>query len=138
MLRSEDCKLKSAVASLVLVCAVGIYGCGERGGNGVTGPSNRSPVIRAQADTSVSVGDTLVIWADAHDADGDDLVFTATAYISYEEFRRGYFPDAGMNAETGRFAFRTRSEDGPARRFAFSVEDGCGGEDSTSFWVTLE
>jgi hypothetical protein len=78
------------------------------------------------------------MWADAHDADGDDLVYTAAAFISYEEFSRGYFPNAGMNAASGRFEFRTRPEDGPQRRFAFFVDDGCGGEDSTSFWVTLK
>jgi hypothetical protein len=130
--------VRHAVPVLILFVAVCLWGCSERGGGSSTGPSNRSPVIQAQADTAVAVGDTLVIWAKAHDADGDDLSYTATAYISFEEFRRGYFPDAGMNATSGRFEYRTRCEDGPRRRFAFFVDDGSGGEDSTSFWVDLD
>lgn len=130
--------MRYAAVLPVLLGAICIYGCGDDGGGGNTGPSNKSPVIEAQADTSVAFGDTLVIWAAAQDMDGDELSYTATAYISFEEFTRGYFPDAGMNAASGRFEFRTRLEDGPRRRFAFSVDDGRGGADSTTFWVDLD
>jgi hypothetical protein len=120
------------VSILVIGC-----GCGKDGGSGSTGPSNHAPVLQGQADTSLALGDTLVIWAEAHDDDGDDLTYTAAAHISFEEFMRGYFPDAGMNATSGRFEFRTREDDGPSREFTFSVDDGRGGTDSTTFWVRI-
>jgi hypothetical protein len=129
--------LKHVAISLILVGMICIYGCGDSGGSAGPGPSNHTPVIEAQADTSLVLGDTLVIWAEAHDEDGDELAYTAAAYISFEELIRGYSPDAGMNAASGRFEFRTRDEDGPRRRFTFSVDDGRGGADSTTFWVNI-
>jgi hypothetical protein len=130
--------LKYCVVLLLVTAVALLSGCSSDADSTGTGPVNRAPVIQAQADTSVTVGDTLIIWAAAHDADGDELIYAATAFISYEEFTRGYFPDAGMNTTTGRFVFRTRAADGSERQFAFSVEDGRGGEDSTVFTVNLD
>jgi len=129
--------LRHVTVVVSLLCAILGGGCGKDGGTGSTGPTNHLPVIQAQADTSLAIGDTLVIWAKAHDADGDELTYTAAAHISFAEFMRGYFPDAGMNATTGRFEFRTRDEDGPYRQFTFAVDDGCGGADSTTFMVHM-
>jgi len=131
------CDLKHVTILLILLGMICICGCGDSGGTAGPGPSNHTPVIEAQADTSLAVGDTLIIWAKAHDADDDELAYTAAAHISFEEFMRGYFPDAGMNAASGRFEFRTRDEDGPQRRFTFSVDDGRGGADSTTFRVNI-
>ena len=126
----------AAVAFFLLVLSWS-NGCGDGGGNGGTGLSNHPPVIEAQGDTSVVLGDTLVLWARASDTDSDELSYTVMAHITYEEFARGYQPDAWMNRTSGRFRFRPQADDSPQRRFTFSANDGRGGADSTTFNVSV-
>jgi hypothetical protein len=129
--------LKLAAQVSVLSCLILAIGCGDSG-DGPAGPSNHPPVIQAQTDTSAAVGDTLVLWADAQDPDGDDLTYIGIAHITYEEFARGYFPHAGMHPTSGRFRFIPQADDAPRRRFSFCVDDGRGGEDSTTFTVNID
>jgi hypothetical protein len=119
--------LLGALMYIVVVC-----GCGE-----YVGPrlSNQAPVLEAQPDTTAAVGDTLELWAQAHDADGDSLAYGLVAYVTYEEFTDGYKPDVTMSKYTGYFSFRPRDRDRPGRDFMFTVDDGSGGTDSTSFSV---
>ena len=118
-----------AIMYLAIVC-----GCGE-----YVGPrlSNEAPVLQGQPDTTAAVGDTLELWAHAYDADGDTLAYGLIAYVTYEEFTEGYKPDVAMSKNTGYFLFRPRDRDRPSRDFAFTVDDGRGGADSTSFSVSV-
>ena len=127
--------MRLVVIPFILAGLIWMSGCSDGGANGGTSPSNHPPVIEAQRDTSVVLGDTLVLWARAHDTDGDELTYAAMAHITYEELVRGYFPDAGIIPTSGRFRFRAQAEDCPGRRFTFSANDGRGGADSTPFTV---
>jgi hypothetical protein len=125
----------------LLIISLGVFvfllvGCSGDGGG--SGPSNHAPTIEAQRDTTAVLGDTLVLWARAYDSDGDDLTYKALGQITYEEFRRGYFPVAGMNQASGRFKFWPQEDDRPSRQFTFIADDERGGTDSTSFFIYVD
>jgi hypothetical protein len=129
--------MRLTFVTLILCVLVWSSGCGDGGGDGCTGPSNHPPIIEAQADTSAALSDTLVLWAIAHDADGDDLSYNVLIHITAEEFARGYIPAAWMHSPSGRFRFWPQTDDEPQRRFTFLVEDNRGGTDTTTFAVRV-
>jgi hypothetical protein len=107
-------------------------GCGDDGGGG---PANHPPVLEAQPDTAVAIGDTLKLWVEAYDADGDNLSYGLTIAVTLEELRDGYIPDAHLEAGTGYYWFVPGPRDRPQRIFMFTVEDGRGGQDSDTITV---
>ena len=113
----------------------GLLACGDD--DEPTGPVNHAPVIQAQRDTSVVLGDTLRLTAHADDLDGDALSYGFTAFVTLQEILSGYVPMAEMNSSTGEFEFVGQSADQPSRSFRFQVDDGNGGVDSTRFSITV-
>jgi hypothetical protein len=111
-------------------------GCGDDGGG--TSPANHRPVLAAQADTTVAVGDSLELWAWAEDVDGDALTYSLAIRMTLTELKQGHLPDTHFDAQTGHFVFRPSPDDRPSRFFEFRVSDGRGGADSTSFTVTVD
>ena len=110
------------------------WGCGEKR---ATEPANRPPVLEAQPDTTVAVGDTLELWARAQDADGDSLSYRVTVYLTYQEYLDSYRPEVRMNGYTGHFWFKPVLRDGPSRAFMFKADDNRGGLDSAYFVVNV-
>jgi hypothetical protein len=115
------------------------FGCGNDG-NGykvLDNPLisfNRAPVIQAQPDTSIALGDTLWLQASACDPDGDVIKYKIVVYVGsiYEPW-----PDIDFNSATGRFWFAPTVSDLPDRSFEFLAQDGRGGESSTKFTVDV-
>jgi hypothetical protein len=100
-------------------------------------PTNNSPVIQDQADTSATMGDTLKLLAIAHDIDGDTITYQYVAWYSLSEIRLNYQVDAEMNAENGHFWFYPQNQDKPDRLFGFVAIDPFGGSDTTKFNITV-
>jgi hypothetical protein len=117
-----------------ILLLVVVVGCG--GDDGVA-PSNRAPVVGAQADTSISPGDTLVLWATATDPDGDALTLGLTVFVTASQIRAGDIPDTDFDSSTGRFEFRAVAGDRPSREFAFTATDTREATGSTKFTVTV-
>jgi hypothetical protein len=120
---------------VVLALLSGAAGC--KGGSSTAPKPNSPPILVSQADTTAAIGDTLRLQAVAHDSDGDALAYSATIFISYEEFRAGYLPRGGMSPSTGAFWFLPNRQDAPSRRVRVEVDDGHGGRDSTNFVVRV-
>ena len=125
----------TVVALILPALAIGFLACGDD--DEPTGPANHRPVMQAQRDTSVVLGDTLRLTALADDLDGDALEYTFTAFVTLQEILSGYVPLAEMNNSTGEFEFVGQSADQPSRSFRFEAEDGRGGVDSTRFSITV-
>ena len=99
-----------------------------------TAPNNNPPVLVDLQDTTATVGGTLRLTASATDRDGDPISYHLTVMI------RGIhdsFPDAHIDAGSGEFVFKPTASDRPDRHFVVRARDGRGGEDSTSFTVTV-
>lgn len=129
--------MRTAAVAPILAAIVLLSGCGEDGGHTVRPPANSPPTITAQRDTSCVIGDTLRLQAQAQDADGDSLEFSASITLNFDEWHSGYRPAGGMNARSGAFWFAPKSGDGPSRQVEFFVDDGRGGRDSTAFLVVV-
>jgi hypothetical protein len=123
------------VYSWLLILSVLLLACGDDDEPGM--PSNHSPIIQAQADTSTAIGDTLRIRAVADDADGDPLSYGVVASLTMQEILMGYRPNAEIDHDTGDFRFISQLADQPNRAFMFRVLDGRGGADSTQFTITV-
>lgn len=95
---------------------------------------NRAPIIKEQPDTSVAVGDTLRLKAQARDPDGDEISFRIIVYVQ-NVF--GRWPDIDFNSSTGQFWFAPVPYDQPYPSFEFIARDGRGGESSTKFEVDI-
>lgn len=108
-----------------------------RGAESTAPQPNRAPALSVQHDTSSAVGDTLWVRASAVDPDGDCLRYSATIEVTFEELRSGYRPESDMNGDSGWFWFRATAKDEPSRTMSFSVDDGRGGRDSTTFEVAV-
>ena len=93
------------------------------------------PIIQAQRDTSLVVGDTLRLRAYATDPDGDDVTFYATALLR-DASERNYVADVHMDQETGDFWFVPGFRDMPDRTIMFTAVDEHGYSASTLFEVT--
>ncbi len=117
-----------------ILLLVVVAGCG--GGDSV-GPTNRAPVVEAQAGTLINPGDTLVLWAAASDPDGDALTLGLTVFVTPTQIRMGDIPSTDFDSSTGRFEFRAVIGDRPSREFAFTATDGRGGTGSARFTVTV-
>jgi hypothetical protein len=113
--------------------AVLVVGCSSDGT-----PRNESPVMSAQADTSVAVGDTLFLSARATDVDGDNFSFALKVGVEWREIHSEPTIEAGLDPVTGEFWFRANSRDRPNRRFVFVVEDEHGNQDFTEFVVNVQ
>lgn len=131
-MRSARCRC----AVPLFIAGVLAAGCGD-GTTEPRSPVNQPPRIRAQADTSVAIGDTLRLRASATDPEGDRLTYRATVLMSMEEWVDGYRPNAGIDTLTGRFWFSGTERDMPAREFIFDVFDARGGRDSTGFSIAV-
>ena len=118
----------------LLALAIFTISCGE---SETMAPGNRSPVMVAQGDTAVALGDTLHLVASATDPDGDLVIYGLVLIITRQEFMNGYRPRASIDQATGRFRFIARSQDIPLRSFEFRTSDGQGGSDSTRFNVVV-
>jgi len=94
------------------------------------------PIISAQRDTSVAVGDTLRLQAHANDPDGDSVAFYATAILR-DASERDYVAEVHINRETGDFLFVPRFQDMPARTIMFTAVDARGYSASTLFDVSV-
>jgi hypothetical protein len=127
---------RRAVMTMILPALVlGFLACGDD--DEPTGPVNNRPVMQAQRDTSVVLGDTLRLTAHADDLDGDVLDYSFTAFVTVQEILSGYRPDAEMDNSTGQFEFVGQSADQPSRSFRFEADDGRGGVDSTRFSIAV-
>jgi hypothetical protein len=117
-----------------LLIVVGACGSDD---DGPAGPSNHAPVLQAQPDTTVAVGDTLHLWAIADDQDGDPLTYDAVVIGTLSDFKIRGLPDTQFDSTDGHFEFRPRTIDRPDRVFRFRVDDDRGGCDSTTFTVNV-
>src|SRR5690606_2488121 len=94
-------------------------------------PGNAPPVIASVADKSVVVGETVSITLSATDADGDPLTFSVTdgpSFISLE----------GLGDTTAVLQVSPQAGDEGNYNIQVNVSDGKGGDDSTSFMLTVE
>src|SRR5690606_7245286 len=94
-------------------------------------PGNAPPVIASVADKSVAVGETVSITLSATDADGDPLTFSVTdgpSFISLE----------GLGDTTAVLQVSPQAGDEGNYNIQVNVSDGKGGDDSTSFMLTVE
>lgn len=130
--RRERRMVMTMILPALVLC---LLACGDE--DEPTGPVNNRPVMQAQRDTSVVMGDTLRLTAQADDLDGDVLDYGFTAFVTVQEILNGYRPNAEMNHSTGQFEFVGQSADQPSRTFRFQVDDGRGGVDSTRFSITV-
>lgn len=127
-------RLRAVLGLITLILALVVAACGDEE---PTGPGNHAPVIQAQRDTSVVMGDTLRLTAHADDLDGDDLRYGFTVFVTLQEILSGYVPMAEMDHVTGEFKFVGQDADRPSRAVRFQVEDGNGGADSTRFSIAV-
>jgi hypothetical protein len=124
--------------ALVAFCGVA---CG--GDDGPTAPTcdsggvNAPPIIATQTDTVVSVGDTLFLTARASDVDQDTVRYSVTVELRALDWRTWTFPEARIDATSGRFWFAPGPLDAPSRRIHFVADDGRCGRDSTLFTVRV-
>ena len=94
-------------------------------------PGNAPPVIAAVADKSVTVGNVLSIPLSATDADGDPLTFSVTdgpSFISLES----------LGDTTASLQVNPQAGDEGSYNIQVNVSDGKGGDDSSSFMLTVE
>jgi hypothetical protein len=132
-------KIKGAAYLAVFLLLALLLGCSDdKGASNPLDPDvNNPPEIQEQADTFVTVGETLILQAVASDADGDSLGFSAVAYVTWSEIQAGEIPNIDMDVQTGLFRFVPADYDTPDRSITFIVNDYNGGLDSTSFIVTV-
>jgi hypothetical protein len=134
-------KKKALYFTLLIIFIAGIN-CGTDDDTTPTGPvdpgdtlTNHPPVMSGQADTSAAVGDTLVLFAHAYDADGDSLIYGMNnliiKHIQYDEAL------ADIDQVTGEFHFYVRATDVPAQMFEFYAVDIECASDTISFIVTV-
>lgn len=103
-------------------------------------PSNHAPVLRPQADTTITVGDTLHLWAVADDFDGDPLIYGAAALSTWGRLKGICYPciDIDFEPSNGHFIFHAQARRRMGQDFQFTVADPRGGRDSTTFTVFVE
>lgn len=103
-------------------------------------PSNHAPVLRPQSDTTITIGDTLHLWAVADDSDGDALMYGAAILGTWGRLRGVSHADFDIDFEplTGHFIFRALARRRMGNDFQFTVDDGRGGRDSTTFTVFVD
>ena len=137
--------MRSRIGLLVAYVTLSLASCG--GDDNTTGPMNppsvcdpsdTPPVITAQPDTAVSVGDTLFLTATATDADADVLEYNAVVELRWIEWRTWVFPQAHMDEVSGRFWFAPSLRDARGRRISFIADDGRCGRDTTEFFVRVD
>jgi hypothetical protein len=90
-----------------------------------------------QPDTTVVLGRTLSINPSATDSDGDSVVFRLVVFLTFEELREGYAPNARFDRTNKTFNYRPSARDMPGREFEFVADDNRGGRDSTRFFVAV-
>lgn len=96
-------------------------------------PVNHPPVLQAQRDTSIFIGDTLRSTASATDPDGDALEYYLTAGLRHASDSCATFIDS----LTGRFWFAPSINDRPGRSLILTVIDEHGFGTSTLFDVSV-
>ncbi len=103
-------------------------------------PSNHAPVLRHQADTTITVGDTLHLWAVADDFDGDPLLYGAAVLGTWGRIKgcSNSGIDIDFEPSDGHFIYRAHSRNRSGHDFQFTVADTRGGCDSTTFTVFVE
>lgn len=87
------------------------------------------PVIATVADQTVAVGNVLSIPLSAKDADGDSVAFSVSG--------AGFISLAGLSDTTAIIQVSPEEGDEGAYNIQVSVSDGKGGEDSTTFLLTV-
>jgi Bacterial Ig domain len=114
-----------------------LMGCSDDAASPISPPKGNAPILAFQSDTTIAYADTLRLNASATDPDGDPLTFSMAVIVSLSEIRTGYFARAGMDASTGAFWFLPGPRDVPDRSFQFTVTDGTGLTDTSTFKVTV-
>jgi hypothetical protein len=125
---------------LVFISSVTIATCLSCGDKSVgppaqTGHLNNPPVIVEHKDTSTTVGDTLRLYAEASDLDGDSLRYGGFVHVSLTDIKMGTIPEYQFIDNLRLLEFISHSYDRPSRKVTLYVEDGRGGADSTTFRV---
>ena len=98
---------------------------------------NNPPVIVEHGDTSTTVGDTLLLYTDAQDQDGDSISYDGFVHITLTDLKLGTIPDYEFDRLTKVLIFRPRDYDRPMRKASFIVEDNRGGADTTTFYINV-
>jgi hypothetical protein len=98
-----------------------------------TDSTNHPPVLQAQRDTSVIIGDTLRLTASATDPDGDEVKYHLTVGLHDTSDTAAAF----LDSLTGRFWFAPSLDDRPQRSMMFTAVDEHGLAISTLFDVSV-
>lgn len=98
-----------------------------------TDSANRPPVLQAQRDTSVIIGDTLRLTASATDPNGDEVKYYLTVGLRDASDTAAAF----LDSLTGRFWFAPSIDDRPERSMMFTAVDERGSAISTLFDVSV-
>ena len=130
-------KRTAAIGSLCVLAWIVLASCSDDSTTQPTPPENRPPIIAEQPDTSADLGGSLILRTLATDADGDSISYILKVFLTMEEFRQGYAPDARLVNKTRTFTYRPSSRDVPGRTFEFIADDGNEGRDTTQFFVSV-
>ena len=131
-------KLRSSIL-LVTMSLIILFSCGSEN---PTGPENKKvinnpPVIVEHGDTSTTVGDTLLLYTEAQDPDGDLLSYDGFVHVTITDLKMGTIPEYEFDNLTKVLEFRPRAYDRPIRKVSFIVEDNRGGADTTTFYINV-
>ncbi len=96
---------------------------------------NNPPVIVDHNDTSTTVGDTLRLYAEASDIDGDSLSYGGFVHVSLSDIKNGTIPKYQFIERLRLLEFISQWYDRPSRKVTLYVVDDHGGADSTTFRV---
>jgi hypothetical protein len=99
------------------------------------GPKNHRPVLVELPDTSVTVGNSLVLTTDGSDPDGDPLSFHGAIGASLSDVMLGTLPVFDFESSTRTLTFIPQAYDRPRRTAIFWAEDGKGGVDTMTVRV---
>jgi hypothetical protein len=129
---------KILISALVVVVWTIFMGC-----DNPTGPPynksrrNHPPELSGLKDTTAVVGTKLIMRFDAHDPDGDALIFGIRVVLTSDESAEGYIPKAGINREELYFWYTPATRDGTERFFGVLADDQRGETTLVMFRVDI-